>query len=98
MLNEQGSTTGGPRGRSSPLPAHQASPLSSIHQAPRFVGQLLYPAPPRSQSVSEGADITPVGALEKSPGNNSHSESKLDSALQVSANPRFGLVAVGTEG
>jgi hypothetical protein len=90
---------GTPKGRSSPLPAHQAasSSISLSTQLPKYTGQLLYPTPPRPKDTSSGMEA--LGLLERR-GSRSVSGEKeeLDPAVHVTVNPRFGLVAVGTQG
>lgn len=58
----------------------------------RFVGQLLYPAQPRIPRDKVGGAES-LGLVEDGP---SEAEDKLDVAVEVAANPRFGLVAIGT--
>ena len=59
----------------------------------RFVGQLLYPAQPRTPSDTVGGAES-LGLVED---NAQDGEDQLDPALEVAINPRFGLVAVGTK-
>jgi hypothetical protein len=90
---------GTPKGRSSPLPAHQAasSSISLSTQVPKYTGQLLYPAPPRPKDTSSGMEA--LGLLERRRSRTvSGEKEELDQALHVAVNPRFGLVAVGTVG
>lgn len=61
----------------------------------RYVGQLLYPPPPRNTAVRGtvgGAES--LGLIEDKP---QDGDDQLDPAVEVSVNPRFGLVAVGTK-
>ena len=90
---------GTPKGRSSPLPAHQAasSSISLSTQIPKYTGQLLYPAPPRPKDTSSGMEA--LGLLERRGSRSVSGErAELDPAVHVTVNPRFGLVAVGTQG
>jgi hypothetical protein len=90
---------GTPKGRSSPLPAHQAasSSISLSTQIPKYTGQLLYPAPPRPKDTSSGMEA--LGLLERRGSRTvSGEKEELDPAVHVTVNPRFGLVAVGTQG
>jgi hypothetical protein len=92
-------TRGTPKGISSPLPAHQAasSSISLSTQVPKYTGQLLYPAPPRPKDTSSGMEA--LGLLERRGSRTvSGEKEELDPAVHVTVNPRFGLVAVGTQG
>lgn len=95
---EKETPRGTPKGRSSPLPAHQAasSSISFSTQIPKYTGHLLYPAPPRPKAdVSNGMEA--LGLLERRSSRrvSGEKEEELDPAVHVAVNPRFGLVAVG---
>jgi hypothetical protein len=97
--DEQETPRGTPKGRSSPLPAHQAasSSISLSTQVPKYTGQLLYPALPRPKDPSSGMEA--LGLLERRGSRSvSREMEELDPAVHVTVNPRFGLVAVGTQG
>lgn len=84
------------------MPAHQALPSGSNTPAPRFVGHLLYPAAPRARPKDQVGGMESLGLLERAVSADGRAdgdagEDIIDRAVQVAVNPRFGMVAVGTE-